>query len=155
MNLNKIFILGRLTADPQLRTTPNGQSVSTFSVATNRIWTDKQGQRQQDVQFHNIVVWQRQAEIASQFLRKGSLVLIEGRVQTRKWQDQQGQNRQTTEIICEKLQLGPRAANSGNSSNQSGANQSSASTGVDKPEKEKLPEIEVGDNEIKADDIPF
>src|SRR3989344_4344973 len=98
MNLNKVFILGRLTVDPQLRSTAGGQSVASFGLATNRVWTDKAGAKQEAVEFHNVVVWGRQAEIASKFLIKGSLVLIEGRLQTRSWDDKQGQKRRTTEI---------------------------------------------------------
>ncbi len=109
MNLNKVLILGRVTADPQLRTTPGGQSVSGFSIATNRVWTDKNGARQEDTEFHNVVVWGRQAEIATQFLTKGAMVLVEGRLRTRSWQDKAGAQRRTTEVICERLQLGPRA----------------------------------------------
>ena len=109
MNLNKVLIVGRVTADPQLRTTPGGQSVSGFSIATNRVWTDKSGAKQEDTEFHNVVVWGRQAEIATQFLTKGAMVLVEGRLQTRSWTDKTGGQRKTTEIICERLQLGPRA----------------------------------------------
>ncbi len=107
MNLNKVFLLGRLTADPQLRTTSTGQQVATFAIATNRVWTGVQGKKE-DVQFHNIVVWGRQAEIAQRFLNKGGLVLVEGRLQTRSWDDKQGQKRKTTEIVADFLQLGPR-----------------------------------------------
>src|SRR3989344_2942626 len=113
MNLNKVFLLGRVTADPQLRTTTSGQKVTGFSIATNRIWTDKNGAKQEDAEFHNVVVWGRQAEIATQFLIKGSLVLIEGRLQTRTWQDKQGQDKRTTEIVADRLQLGPRPAGAG------------------------------------------
>lgn len=108
MNLNKVFILGRLTVDPQLRSTAGGQQVASFGVATNRVWTDKSGQRQESTEFHNVVVWGRQAEIVSQFLTKGSLILVEGRLQTRNWEDKQGQQRRTTEIIGERIQLGPK-----------------------------------------------
>jgi len=108
MNLNKAFILGRVTADPQLRTTPSGQQVTSFAIATNRTWTDKAGARQEQAEFHNVVVWGRQAEVATQFLVKGSLVLVEGRLQSRTWQNKEGQNVKTTEIITERLQLGPR-----------------------------------------------
>jgi single-strand DNA-binding protein len=108
MNVNKVFLLGRITASPEIRKTPTGQSVSSFTIATNRVWTDKTGRKQQETEFHNVVVWGRQAEIAVQFLTKGSLVFVEGRLRTRSWQDKQGQNRFTTEIICERLQLGPK-----------------------------------------------
>jgi single-strand DNA-binding protein len=139
MNLNKVFILGRLTANPELRTTPTGQQVANFSVATNRVWTDKGGQKQEAAEFHNVVVWGRQAEIASKFLNKGGLVLVEGRLQTRGWQDKQGQNRKTTEIVAERLQLGPRFGTAATSS---------------APKVEPVPTIEIGED-VKAEDLPF
>jgi len=149
MNLNKVFILGRLTADPQLRTTPSGQQVTSFGVATNRVWTDKDGNRQEEAEFHNVVVWGRQAEIAAQFLAKGSLVLIEGHLRTRNWQNNQGQNVKTTEIICERMQLGPRSF-------ATGLKKPAASQEItDTPLKEELPEIEIDEEDIKAEDLPF
>lgn len=109
MYLNKVFLIGRLTADPILRNTPSGQSVCTFSIATNRVWTDRNsGKKQEEAQYHNIVLWRRLAEISSRYLTKGSLVLIEGRLQTRSWQDSSGKNQYRTEIIAERMQLGPR-----------------------------------------------
>jgi single-strand DNA-binding protein len=158
MNLNKVFLIGRLTADPQLRNTTTGQSVASFSVATNRTWTNKQGERQEDVQFHNVVVWGRQAEIANQFLRKGSMVLIEGRLQNRSWQDKQGQNRTTTEVVCERIQLGPRAMGGaatagGDFGAKSAGGQGGA--GTDEAAKEELPEISMDEGDIKSGNIPF
>ena len=148
MNLNKVFILGRLVDAPQLRTTPSGHQVATFSIATNRIWNRKtDGQRQEDVQYHNVVVWNRQAEIASQFLTKGSLVLIEGRLQTRSWQDRQGQNRKTTEIICERIQLGPRSSR--DKTDKTNHEEITAE------ENKELPEINIDEGEIKPEDLPF
>lgn len=157
MNLNKVFIIGRLTADPQLRTTPSGQSVGTFSLATNRVWTNKGGEKQQEVQYHNIVVWGRQAEIANQFLKKGSIAMVEGRLQTRKWQDKQGQTRSTTEIVCEKIQLGPRSGGEGAAAGgfKSGSHASVPGEGVDEIIKEELPEINLDNEEIRSEDIPF
>ena len=111
MYLNKVFLVGRLTADPILRTTPSGQAVCSFRIATNRVWTDREtGQKQEETQYHNVVLWRRLAEISSQYLTKGSLVLVEGRLQTRTWQDSSGKNQYRTEIIAERMQLGPRAA---------------------------------------------
>ncbi|MDI6820751.1 MAG: single-stranded DNA-binding protein [Patescibacteria group bacterium] len=154
MNLNKVFLIGRLTADPQLRTTPAGQSVASFSIATNRVWVNKQGEKQEDVQFHNVVVWGRQAEVANQFLKKGGLVLVEGRIQTRNWQDKQGQKRWTTEIICERIQLGPRSGGfSPDRAPMSSATDQKIPADVI---KEELPEINIDDSgEIKPEDIPF
>lgn len=108
MNLNKAFVLGNLTGDPIVRALPSGQSVANFSVATNRIFYDKDRQKQEQVEFHNIVAFGRTAEIAQQYLKKGSMVLIEGRLQTRSWQDPSGNKRFRTEIVTERLQLGPR-----------------------------------------------
>lgn len=108
MNLNKVFIIGRLTQDPEMRTTPSGQSVTTLKLATNRVWNDKSGQKQEAVEYHTVIAWARLGEIASQYLNKGGLVLIEGRLQTRSWTDQSNNKRYTTEIIAENLQLGPR-----------------------------------------------
>ncbi len=110
MNLNKVFVLGNLTADPISRALPSGQPVANFGLATNRIFYDKDRQKQQQAEFHNIVAFGRTAEIAQQYLKKGSMVLIEGRIQTRSWQDSSGNKRTRTEIITERLQLGPRTA---------------------------------------------
>lgn len=108
MNLNKIFIIGNLTRDPEARSLPSGKAVVSFSVATNRFWTDQQGQKQKQAEFHNVVAFGRLAEIVNQYLKKGSMAFIEGRIQTRNWQDQSGQKRYRTEIIAEAIQLGPR-----------------------------------------------
>lgn len=152
MNLNKALIAGRLTADPQLRATASGQPVATFSVATNRVWTDKAGAKQEAVEFHNIVVWGRQAEVASKFLTKGALVLVEGRLQTRSWDDKQGQKHKTTEIIAERIQFGPRAGGAAPSApRQAPPQMEAAPQAAPAPE---LPVIEVED-EVKAEDLPF
>lgn len=148
MNLNKVFIVGRITADPQLRTTPGGQSVTSFGVATNRVWRDKSNQKQEETEFHNVVAWGRQAEVATQFLKKGALVLIEGRLRTRSWEDKQGQSRRATEIICERLQLGPRPAGSA-----APAKAAEAEVSQEKP-AEDIPVVDL-DDEIKPEDLPF
>src|SRR3989344_1804089 len=161
MNLNKVMLIGRLTADPQLRSTTGGSSVASFSIATNRNWIDKSGARQEEVQFHNIVLWGRQAEVASQYLKKGGLVFIEGRLQTRSWQDNQGQPRKTTEVVGERMQMGPRSAGGG-SGFEGGFNNSGGSFSVrpkreetQEPPKEAMPEINLDEEDIKPEDIPF
>ena len=108
MNLNKVFILGNLTRDPEVRTTPSGITVATFGVATNRVWLGKNGQKQRSTEFHNIVTFGKLAQIAGQYLAKGKLVLIEGRIQTRSWDDQNGQKRTRTEIVAQSFQMGPK-----------------------------------------------
>ena len=110
MNLNKAFVLGNLTSDPIIRALPSGQSVANFGIATNRFYYDKDRQKQQQTEFHNIVAFGRPAEIVQQYLKKGSMVLIEGRIQTRNWEDSSGNKRYKTEIVTERLQLGPRTA---------------------------------------------
>jgi single-strand DNA-binding protein len=171
MDYNRAILVGRVTADPQVRTTPGGQSVVTLGLATNRTWTDKAGAKQEETEFHSVVVWGRQAEIAGQYLTKGATVLIEGRIQTRSWTDKQGVARKTTEIMCERLQLGPRAgagggASSGGgfrggaSSGSSAGGSSSSSAGgsakvEDAPSLDEIPVINLEDEEIKPEDIPF
>lgn len=155
MNLNKIFLIGRLTNDPETKTIPSGQIVCTFGLATNRVWTNQETkQKQEKAEFHNIVLWRRLAEIASQYLNKGSLVLIEGRMQTRSWQDQTGNKRYKTEIVAENIQLGPRTF-----SQQSNSTAQTASFQAPKQEttKQDIPIIEENpaNGEIKVEDIPF
>ncbi len=163
MNLNKVFIIGRVTSDIVLKATANNQAVTNFSVATNRVWTDKAGARQEDTEFHNVVVWGRQAEIASQFLAKGSLALIEGRLQTRTWKDANQQNHRTTEIVCERIQLGPRSggAPTASSSSRPTAAKSAPAASAESLEgfsdslEGDVPDISLDDNEIKPEDLPF
>jgi len=107
--VNKAILIGNLGKDPELRYTPGGQAVASFSLATSEKWRDKEGVAQDRTEWHNIVVWGRQAEIAKEYLAKGRQVYIEGRIQTRSWEDKDGNKRYTTEIICQRLQfLGAR-----------------------------------------------
>lgn len=146
MNLNKVILVGRVATDPEMRSTPAGQAVCAFRLATNRVWTEREsGQKQEKTEYHNIVLWRRLAEIASQFLTKGSLVLIEGRLETRSWEDSAGNRRFRTEVIGERMQLGPRAAGR-------------VSPPAPKKEalQEEIPIIEEGpEEEIDVKDIPF
>jgi single-strand DNA-binding protein len=141
MNLNKVFLIGRLTRDPQIKSLPSGQQVANFGLATDRYYYDKNKQKQQQTEFHNIVMFGKLAEIASQYLKKGSLAMIDGRLQTRSWEDSSGNKRSRTEIITERMQLGPRSA------------------GKTMPPKEptsteEIPVIEE-ETEIDVKDIPF
>jgi len=108
LNLNKVFVLGNVTKDPELRSTPSGQSVCTFGLATNRFYTTGEGKKEQAVEFHTIVAWGKNAEVIQKYSKKGSLLLVEGRLQTRDWQDDKGVKHWRTEIIAERLQLGPK-----------------------------------------------
>jgi len=109
MNLNKAMIIGNLTRDPEVKNIPSGQTVATFSVATNFVWTNQSGQKQEKVEFHNIVAWRRLAEICGQYLHKGAKIFIEGRLQTRDWVGQDGVKRYRTEIIAENMIMLDRA----------------------------------------------
>ena len=170
MNLNKVFLMGRLTTDPVCRTTPTGQQVATFSIATNRIWNDKAGVKKEDVQFHNIVMWGRQADIAQRFLMRGGVVFVEGRLQTRKWDDKAGGKRQTTEVIAESMQLGPRPQNApqsatwgvrekaplGESAPASGFSQQSPEMpSVDLDAHDPIPDMPAPEGDINPDDLNF
>src|SRR3989338_6599034 len=152
MNLNKAFIAGNLTRDPELRQTPTGQAVCSFGVATNRFFTDSSGQKQKQAEFHNIVAWGRQAEVVNQYLKKGSPVLVEGRLQTRSWQDQQGAKHWKTEIVAERVQLGPRSWGGGAGS-ETGASNAGPSQSVE----DTTPIIELTEEgeEINVKDIQF
>lgn len=105
MSVNKVILVGRLGQDPEIRSTASGASVANFSVATNESWVDKSGQRQERTEWHRVVVWGKLADLCGQYLSKGREAYIEGRLQTRQWQDQQGQNRYTTEIQAQTVQF--------------------------------------------------
>lgn len=113
MNLNKAMIIGNLTRDPEVRTTPGGHTVASFSVATNLVWTDQSGQKQDRPEYHNVVAWRRLAEIVGQYLRRGSKVYIEGRLQTRDWVGTDNVKRYRTEIIAENMIMLDRAGTTG------------------------------------------
>ena len=168
MNLNKVYLIGNLTRDPELRQTPSGQAVCTFGLATNRVYTDNAGQKQTQTEFHNVVVWARQAEIVHQYLQKGSMALIEGRLQTRNWQDPQGQKHWRTEIISERIQFGPRAGGAGAGGpmggnarppqdNRTAPMQNAAPQRQSAPPQDTMPIIELPDEgtDIDIKDIPF
>ena len=117
MDLNKVMLIGRVIKKPEMRSTPSGQNVSTFSVVTNRMWTDKNGQKQEKAEFHNIVAWGRSADIANQYLDKGKKIYVEGRLQTRDWEGQDGVKRYRTEIVAENfIMLDKGGSNSGDGS---------------------------------------
>ena len=103
MDLNRATIIGRLTNDPESRTTPSGQTVTSFSIATNFRWTDANGQKQDKAEFHNIVAWRKLAETITTYLKKGSRIYLEGRLQTRSWDDQNGVKKFRTEIIADNM----------------------------------------------------
>lgn len=140
-SLNRASILGNTTRDPELRTTPNGQNVCSLSVATNYSYTDKAGTRQDKTEYHNIVLWGKLADIANQYTRKGSKVYIEGRIQTRDWEDQQGQKKYRTEIVAENIILLDRKGATPGAEAASAAPSSAP--------------VASADEEIKLEEVPF
>jgi single-strand DNA-binding protein len=156
MYLNKVFIIGNLTRDPELKAIPSGMKVCSFSVATNRVWKDKNGARQEAADYHNIVVFGRQAETVAQYMKKGSQVMIEGRMQTRSWDDQATNTKKyRTEVIADRVQFGSTGnggAKSGGSYDQSSSPKSSPSQAED---QSGLDTIDYPDEQINAEDIPF
>lgn len=149
MDLNKAMIIGRLTRDPEVRSTPGGKSVASFSVATGRQWTDANGQRQKQTEFHNVVAWGKLAETAQQYLHKASRVYVEGRLQTRDWTAQDGSKRTRTEIIADSfIMLDGRPAGEGGYTPAAPASAPSYAP-IDNTAQEVVEE------EIKVEDIPF
>lgn len=158
MNVNKVILVGRLTRDPEMRSTPSGQSVATLGMATNNYWTDKGGQRQERTEYHSVVLWGKLAEIAGQYLTKGQECFVEGRLQSRSYTGKDGVERKVVEIIGETMQLGSRASGQGSQSGSLG--RSSAQGNSTKPEPtvkdDEIPTINLDDEkEIKIEDVPF
>ncbi len=174
MDLNKAMLLGRMTQDPQVRSTANGQNVASFGVATNRRWKDRNTtEMKEEVQFHNIVAWGKLGDICSQYMHKGMKILVEGRIQNRSWDDQQtGQKKYRTEIVADNIIMldskgGGSQQEGGNSFNNQGGqttpisplapqpNQSQNEINI--PSAEQIPTINIDDDkeEIKIEDIPF
>lgn len=158
MYLNKAFVIGNLTKDPEMKSLPSGIKVTTFSLATNRVWKNKEGVTQEAADFHNIVVFGRQAETVAQYLRKGSSALVEGRMQTRSWDTQDGTKKYRTEIVADRVQFGPRfggatGAGGSNQSGQSGEGDADKAGNLNK--SENIDTIEYPEGEINPEDIPF
>ena len=156
MYLNKAFIFGNLTRDPELRALPSGMNVCNFGVATNRVFKDRDGKKQEQTDFHNIVVFGRQADTVAQYLKKGSSVFVEGRMQTRSWDGKDGEKKYRTEIVADRVQFGPRAGGAASGGGHGGSRNDApppadedmggagGGAGIDYPK-----------DDINPDDIPF
>jgi len=149
MYINKAFIFGNLTRDPELKSLPSGGKVASFGVATNRVWKDQSGAKKESTEFHNVVVFGRQAETTAQYLHKGNSAFIEGRLQTRSWDSADGKKNYRTEIIAERIQFGPKGGGGGYSGEKSNAGASKTAP------KEELETIEYPEEDINPEDIPF
>ncbi len=148
MYLNKAMVYGNLTRDPEMKALPSGMQVCSFSLATNRVYNDRDGKRQEAVDYHNIVVFGKQAENCAKYLTKGSATYVEGRMQTRSW-DKDGQKQYRTEVIADRVQFGPK----GGSTSSAATEGASTSKGSDNRSESALPDYP--EEEINPEDIPF
>jgi len=157
MYLNKAIIIGNLTRDPELKSLPSGMKVCSFALATNSVWKDKAGARQESTEYHNIVVFGRSAETVAQYMKKGNSMLVEGRIQTRSWDDKNsGEKKYRTEIVADRTQFGPKG--SGVSSGGGQGYQAQGNADTPKPNQksgEDLDTIEYPEEDINPEDIPF
>lgn len=151
MYINKALLFGNLTRDPELRALPSGMNVVNFSIATNRVFKDRDGKKQEQADFHNIVVFGRQADIVHQYLKKGSSVFVEGRMQTRSW-EKEGQKMYRTEVVADRVQFGPRASGGGGASARK---QDGAEAHAEEPSSNGGAGIEYPKDDINPEDIPF
>ena len=157
MTLNKVMIIGNMVRDPEVKTTPSGVSVASFSVATSFVWKDASGQKQEKAEYHNIVAWRKLADIVGQYLKKGSKIYLEGRLQTRDWTGQDGAKKYRTEIIADNMIMLDRAgANASGGGNWSKPAAASVSNDIPTIQQD-APAIssESDSDEIKLEDIPF
>ena len=159
MSVNKVILVGRLGRDPETRYTGGGQAVANFSVATDETYKDKAGERQKRTEWHKIVVWGKQAEIAQQYLKKGSLIFIEGRIQSREWQDKEGQKRTSFEIVASNFRM---LGGKGDGGGSGGGGGSYAAGGRTEEHDQSAPSDDFGGGtgghsgpEISDEDIPF
>lgn len=148
MNLNKAMIIGNLTRDPEMRNTSSGQTIASFSVATNLVWTDQSGQQQKKTEFHNIIAWRKLADICAKYLHKGSKVFIEGRLQTTDWTGQDGVKRYKTEIVAENMIMLDNKGGSPVGGGMRGSENNSEAT-------IEIPDDAIDDEEIRVENIPF
>jgi single-strand DNA-binding protein len=161
MNVNKAIIVGRLVRDPEMRTTQSGQTVANLSVATSTQWKDQSGQKQEKTEFHNVVAWGKQAEVIGQYFTKGQEIYVEGRLETRNWDDKDsGKKMYKTEIVLDKFEFGAKPAGSGAQSNYGSGSQNRSPVSSQKPQPKKddeIPTINLDDeqDEIKIEDVPF
>ena len=156
MYINKAMLFGNLTRDPELRALPSGMNVVNFSIATNRTYKDRDGKKQEQTDFHNVVVFGRQADVVNQYLKKGSSVFVEGRMQTRSWDGKDGEKKYRTEIVADRVQFGPRAGGTASGGGHGGSRNDApppadedmggagGGAGIDYPK-----------DDINPDDIPF
>jgi single-strand DNA-binding protein len=149
MYLNKVFLYGNLTRDPEMRALPSGQQVASFSIATNRTYKNKDGEKQDATEFHNVVAFGRLADLIGQYMKKGRPIFVEGRMQTRSWESN-GEKKYRTEVVVENFQFGPGGQSGGGGRYSKGGNDAETPRGSDKEDAIEYPE-----SSVSPDDIPF
>ncbi len=157
MSLNRVQLIGNLTRDPEMKQIPGGQTVTSFGVATNLSWTDKDGNKQDKAEFHNIVAWRKLAEICGQYLKKGSKVFVEGRLQTRDWEAEDGSKRYRTEIVADNMIMLDRKGDydpSANADREPAGIKADAGPAADSKEPVAAG-ADKGKEEVSVDDLPF
>jgi single-strand DNA-binding protein len=159
MSLNRAQLIGNVTRDPELRQIPGGQTVASFSIATNFVWTDQSGQKQEKAEFHNIVAWRKLAEIVGQFVKKGSKVYVEGRIQTRDWEGEDGVKRYRTEIVAENvILLDRKGAATGDGEGYSPSNTAPRkAAGIQRNQADESADVAAAAvaDEVAIEDLPF
>ena len=143
-SVNKVILIGNLGSDPELKYTPSGAAVTNFNVATNEVWNDKDGNKQERTEWHRVVLWRKLAEIAGEYLKKGSKVYLEGRLQTRSWEDKDGVKRYTTEVVADNMTMLDAKGEGGSSSGASSA-----------PPPSEVPPAAPAADSGAEDDLPF
>jgi single-strand DNA-binding protein len=152
MYINKAILIGNLTRDPEKKMLPNGTAVTSLSLATNRVWKDRDGKKQESTDYHNVVVFGRPAETAAQYLKKGQSAYVEGRIQTRSWDDKDGSKKYRTEIVADTVQFG---AKSGGDNSSFSNNAPAQETGVQSEPTDVGGQIDYPADDINPEDIPF
>lgn len=154
MYLNKAYIIGNLTRDPELRALPSGLKVCSFGVATSRVYKDKEGVKKDMVEFHNVSAFGKLGELSGQYLKKGQQVLVEGRIQTRSWESN-GEKKYRTEIIADNIQFGVKSTGAGASKTGTGESAKGEEASVSLGSEASADKIDYPQDEINPDDIPF
>lgn len=154
MYINKAILIGNLTRDPEKRALPNGTAVTSLSLATNRVWKDREGNKQESTDYHNVVVFGRPAETAAQYLKKGQSVYVEGRIQTRSWDDKDGSKKYRTEIVADSVQFGAKAGGTGSYNSESNPSAEAPSSIASEP-ADVGGQIDYPTDDINPEDIPF
>lgn len=155
MYINKAILIGNLTRDPEKRALPNGTVVTSLSLATNRVWKDRDGKKQESTDYHNVVVFGRPAETAAQYLKKGQSVYVEGRIQTRSWDDKDGSKKYRTEIVADSVQFGAKSGGAGTYGSDSNAGSSEAPSSISSEPSDVGGQIDYPTDDINPEDIPF